>query len=62
MDITIEMSLDRRDVERLGYTILDLLSDIGGVQALLFSTFTVLVNFWNYNYLEDYMASNLFKF
>ena len=29
--ITVEMSLDRRVVERSGYTMLDLLSDIGGV-------------------------------
>ena len=31
MDLTVEMSLDSRVVERTGYTMLDLLSDIGGV-------------------------------
>ena len=62
MDISIEMSLDRRVVERTGYTVLELLSDIGGVQAILISALSLLLNIWNYNYLQDYMASNLFQF
>ena len=62
MEITVEMSLDSRVIERTGYTMLDLLSDIGGVQTILLSVFSFLVNFWNYQFLEDYMALNLFKF
>lgn len=61
MDITIEMNLDLTVIERKGYTFLDLLSDIGGVQSILLSSFSILVGIWNYNYIDDYMASKLFN-
>ena len=49
LDITIEMNLDQSVISREGYTSLDLISDIGGMQGLLFSLFGFLIAAWNYN-------------
>lgn len=43
------------------YTLLDLISDIGGIQSLLFSAFAFLVSVWNYNMFDNYMVSRLYK-
>ena len=49
VDLTIEMNLDQKVIERAGYTFLDYLSDIGGMQGLLISGVAYLVSVWNYN-------------
>ena len=46
---------------REGYTFLDLLSDIGGLQGLLVSFVSYFVAFWNYNMLENYMVTKMFR-
>ena len=48
-NISIEMNLDLKYLSRDGYTVLDLLSDIGGIQGLLFSFAVIFVGFINYN-------------
>ena len=48
-------------IERNGYSILDLLSDIGGLQRALFSGVTIFLSIVNQNQLNDYLASKLFK-
>ena len=52
MDLTV--------IERSGYTLIDLLSDVGGIQGLLLTIFGTLLNVWNYKFLENYIASQLF--
>ena len=49
VDLTIEMNLDQKVLARAGYTFLDYLSDIGGMQGLLISGVAYLVSAWNYN-------------
>ena len=61
MDVTIEMNLDIIDMKRQGYDLLQLLSDIGGIQAILMSGFAFFVSIWNYNFFENYMVSRLYK-
>ena len=61
VDITIEMDLDLKVISRSGYTILDLISDIGGIQGVLFSSFAILVGIWNHNMIENYLVSKLYK-
>ena len=39
MVISVQMSMDRIEIERTAYTILDVLSDCGGILALLISIF-----------------------
>ena len=43
------------------YTILDVLSDTGGIASALISLFVPIVGLLNYNHLESYIASRLFK-
>ena len=47
MDITVEMNLSQRVVARAGYTFLDYLSDIGGMQGMLISGVAYFLAFWN---------------
>ena len=61
MDILIEMNLDEMTIARDGYTFLDYLSDIGGMQGLLISGVAFFLAFWNYNYFDNYMVTRLFK-
>ena len=61
MDITVEMNLSKITVERTGYTFLDVLSDVGGIQGLLLSFCGLIVGIANYNNFDNYLASRLFK-
>ena len=55
------MNLDLSVIQRDGYTLLDLLSDVGGLQGILISAFSLLLGIWNHNYLESYIASKVYK-
>ena len=55
------MNLDMNLVERSGYTVLDILSDVGGLQGILISAISFILSIFNYNYLENYLVSKLFK-
>ena len=48
-------------IERTGYTILDILSDVGGLQGILISAISFLLNIVNFNYLDNYIVSKLYK-
>ena len=61
MEVTIEMNLDLGLIYRTSYNIFDVLSDIGGMQSIIITTFAVLLGMWNYKNFENYMASRLFK-
>ena len=57
----IQMNRDLITVERHRYTIMDVLSDIGGLQALLVSVLKLLLTVWNYKNFEISLASRLYK-
>ena len=61
MAITIEFSMKQLVIARTGYTFLDMLSDVGGIQSLLMSGFAVWLNIWNHKNFDNYLASKLFK-
>ena len=61
MDISLEMNLDLVQIARQGYTFLDVLSDVGGLQGLLLSFCMGLLVLWNYNNFDNYLASRLYK-
>lgn len=61
MDITFERNLDMVSIARDGYTVLDWISDIGGIQGILISAVAIILSFWNYNYLDNYLVSRLFR-
>ena len=61
LDITVEMNLNQLIVARDGYTILDFISDVGGIQSLLFSGVAIFVGIWNYHYNENLLVSKLYR-
>ena len=61
MDLTIEMSLDSQVLARSGYTLLDVISDVGGIQGLLMSLIGVFLGVFNFRNFDNYLASRLFK-
>ena len=61
MDLTVEVDLDIVQIAREGYTILDVLSDIGGLQGLLLSFCVAFLVLWNHNNFDNYLASRLYK-
>ena len=62
ISIRFERNLDLQLVQRTRYTILDLLSDIGGIQSILLSAIGFFLSYSNFNYFDNYMASKLFKY
>ena len=48
-------------VARDGYTILDWISDIGGIQGILISAVGMLVSYWNYNWLDNSLVERLYR-
>ena len=61
MDITIEMNLSESVIARAGYNLLDYLSAIGGMQAMLMSCVAYFLAIWNYNSFENFMVTRLFR-
>ena len=61
MSVTIEMDLDQINYSRSRYTAFDLLADVGGLSGMFASIFAVLMGVWNFNALDAYLVSNLFK-
>lgn len=61
LDITIEMNLNQVVIARDGYTLLDFISDIGGMQGMLISGAAMLLAIWNYHYAENLLVSKLYR-
>lgn len=61
LDIVIERDLSLQHIKRRSYTIIDIVSDTGGIQSMLFSITTLILSFWNFNMTENYIVSRLFK-
>ena len=60
-DFTLEMNMNKQQIKREGYSSLDLLSDVGGIQAILTTCFASILAMLNYNNFDAFMASRLFK-
>ena len=60
-DFTIQVNLDQKIISRDGYTFLDFLSDIGGIQGMLISGVAYCLAMWNYNYFDNFMVTRLYK-
>ena len=55
------MSLDLLVVARNGYTVLDILSDVGGIESILITGIGLLISIWNYKHFDSYMVSHLYQ-
>ena len=62
MSVGIDMSLDQTVIERSNYTILDVLSDVGGLESVVASTIALVLSILNYNNLDSAMITQLFSF
>ena len=59
---TFSSSLDKQILKRSHYSALDYLSDIGGMQSLLYITLGFLSSLLNSQNSEELLISRLFKF
>ena len=57
----IQMSMDQTLIVRSGYTVLDLLSDVGGLQGILIAGISIILSTLNHNHLGNYLASQLYR-
>ena len=48
-------------IERTGYTVLDILSDVGGLQGIFVTVIFLFLSVLNHNDLDNYLVSKLFK-
>lgn len=58
--IRMQRNLDRRIVSRQSYGILDVLSDIGGMQSILIGTFAIILSIINFADFDSNLASKLY--
>ena len=55
------MNLDQLVIARDGYTFLDFVSDIGGMQGMLISGCAFVLAIYNYRHLDDFLVSKLYR-
>ena len=55
------MDLDRLEYARARYTVLDLLASFGGFIGIWGRIFGYFMAMWNFNALQNYMVSRLYK-
>ena len=53
--------MDQVFIERNGITITDVFADVGGLQSFLISGIQILLYILNYDQLNSYLVSKLFK-
>jgi hypothetical protein len=54
------MDLNQKVIARAGYTSLDWISDVGGMQGMIISGIALFLAMWNYNMLENHLVSRLY--
>ena len=59
--VSFEMNMDLNSIDRVGYNFIDMLSDIGGIQTIVMTTFALIMSILNHNYFDSYMAQRLYK-
>ena len=59
--VSFEMNMDLNSIDRVGYNFIDMLSDIGGIQTIVMTTFALVMSILNHNYFDSYMAQRLYK-
>ena len=56
------MNFDLININRSGYTLLDVLSGVGGIQSVLYAGFSVILSYFNFNNFSSHLASKFYKF
>ena len=60
--ISIEHTKDKAVIERVNYTFLDVLSDVGGLSSVIAMVFASILSISNYNSLNEHMINKLYRF
>lgn len=55
------MNLNQLVIARDGYTALDFISDIGGMQGMLISGCAFVLAIWNYQNLDNFLVAKLYR-
>ena len=61
-DVHFEMGKEKKVLQRNIYSVMDLLSDIGGVQSLLFAVFAFTVTCLNTDHFEERLVGQLYSY
>ena len=61
MMVSVEMDLNRMEYSRTRYTVLDLLAQFGGFIGIWGRIFGFFMAAWNFNALQNYLVSRLYK-
>ena len=61
LSFSFGVDLDQTVVQRMGYTFLDVLSDIGGIQSIIASTIVILLTILNHNNLDNHLIARFYK-
>ena len=56
------MNFDLININRSGYTLLDVLSGVGGIQSVLYAGFSVILSYFNFNNFSSHLAAKFYKF
>ena len=56
------MNMDLKILHRNGYTVLDMLSDVGGVESIFVTAFAFFISIWNHDNFDNYLVSHLFTY
>lgn len=59
--VEIQMDFDLNMIERSSYTALDVLSDVGGIQSMLYSLISLVLGLFNTRLVDDYLISRLYE-
>ena len=62
MAISFEQDLNLNVIERVNYSFLDFLSDVGGLNAVITTVSMVFLSMLNYNKLNVHVVQQLYKF
>ena len=56
------MNMDLKILHRNGYTVLDMLSDVGGVESIFVTALAFFLSIWNHDNFDNIMVSHLFTY
>ena len=61
LELSFEVNLDLKIVNRSYYSLLDCLSDIGGILSVLLAGIAFALAVLNYQHIDNFLVANLFK-
>ena len=60
--ITFHHNLDLQQVSRRGYTVLDLIANVGGLRTIMAFVISYMMRYWSFQTPQNFMVTRLFTF